>query len=179
MSIYKFSAVDNKGAEVALKDYEGKVLLIINTATDCGFTPQYDGLEELYQKYKEQGFEILDFPCNQFLGQAPGTDDEIDTFCRLNYNTSFKRFSKIEVNGDGAHPLYVYLKEAAPEDYLTDELKAFNERMQSKDLGVEGAKIKWNFTKFLIDRQGKVVERFAPTHKPEDLIKDIEEQLAK
>ena len=136
---------------------KGKVLLIVNTATGCGFTPQYKGLEELYEKYKDQGFEILDFPCNQFMGQAPGSDAEINEFCTLKYNTTFKRFKKIDVNGSSEDPLYTYLK--------------------SKKRGVMGRKIKWNFTKFLVDREGNVVKRFAPTTTPEKILGSIKKYL--
>lgn len=177
MSIYNFPVLDNQNKEVDLGQYKGKVLLIINTATDCGFTPQYDGLEALYQANKEKGFEILDFPCNQFLGQAPGSDDEIDSFCRLNYNTTFKRFSKIEVNGPNAHPLFAYLKEEAPQDLDNQDLQNFVIRMVSKGLGVKGSEIKWNFTKFLIDQEGRVVQRFGPTFKPENLQAELDKLL--
>jgi len=169
MNVYDFSAVDNKQNEVHLSQYKGKVTLIVNTATGCGFTPQYKSLQALYEANQAKGFEILDFPCNQFLGQAPGSDDEIATFCQLNFGTTFPRFSKIEVNGENAHPLYRYLKEVAPQDQQDDALHAFVERMNSKGLGVEGAEIKWNFSKFLVDKEGNVVGRFGPTMKPEDL----------
>lgn len=149
MSVYDYKVLDAKGAEVDLADYKGKVLLIVNTATGCGFTPQYEGLENLYKKYNAQGFEILDFPCNQFGNQAPGTEEEIVSFCRLKYNTTFKQFKKIEVNGENELELYTYLKKQKG--------------------GVLGSKIKWNFTKFLIDREGNVVERFAPTVTPEKI----------
>ncbi|MBP5332217.1 MAG: glutathione peroxidase [Lachnospiraceae bacterium] len=147
--IYNITVKDNKGNDVSLSEYENKVLLIVNTATGCGFTPQYEGLEALYEKYRDKGFEILDFPCNQFAGQAPGSDEEIHSFCTLKYNTQFRRFAKINVNGDEEAPLYTYLK--------------------SQQKGLFGNKIKWNFTKFLVDRRGNVVERFAPTDKPEDI----------
>lgn len=153
MSIYEFKVTTNKGEEISLEQYKGKVLLIVNTATGCGFTPQYKGLQDLYDKYKEQGLEILDFPCNQFGHQAPGSDQEIHEFCTLRYNTTFPRFKKIEVNGDKEDPLYTYLKD------------------QKK--GAFGKKIKWNFTKFLVDRNGNVVDRFSPTTKPEKLEEDI------
>lgn len=149
MSIYDYKVLDAKGNEVDLADYRGKVLLIVNTATGCGFTPQYEGLEKLYKKYAEKGFEILDFPCNQFGNQAPGTDQEIMNFCQLRYKTSFKQFKKAEVNGENELPLYTFLK--------------------SQKGGVLGSKIKWNFTKFLVDRDGNVIERFAPTVTPEKL----------
>ena len=152
-SIYEFVVKDNQGNEVSLQQYKGKVLLIVNTATKCGFTPQYDGLEALYEKYQDQGFVILDFPCNQFFGQAPGSDEEIHAFCTMKFNTKFPRFAKIDVNGKNAHPLYVYLK------------------------GEKKGSIKWNFTKFLIDREGNVVERFGPTVKPEAIEPKIAELL--
>ena len=157
MSIYDFTMKDAQGAMVSLGDYKGKVLLIVNTATGCGFTPQYEGLEALYKKYKEQGFEILDFPCNQFGNQAPGTESEIVSFCTLNYGVSFKQFAKIEVNGENEAPLYTYLKK--------------------EQGGVLGSKIKWNFTKFLVDRDGNVVERFAPTVTPEKIDASIAKLL--
>ncbi|KZZ29407.1 glutathione peroxidase, partial [Oleiphilus sp. HI0081] len=139
--IYQFSANNIKGEEVPLKAYQGKLLIIVNTASKCGFTPQFKGLEELYLEYSEKGLEILGFPCNQFLKQDPGTDSEISEFCSLNYGVTFPMFSKIEVNGDNTHPLYIYLKSEAK--------------------GLMGSeKIKWNFTKFLVDQQGKVVKRY-------------------
>ena len=156
-TIYDYTALSNKGQEVNFADYKGKVLLIVNTATGCGFTPQYKGLEALYRKYKEQGFVVLDFPCNQFLGQAPGSDTEINSFCTLKYDTTFPRYKKIAVNGKEACPLYVYLKE--------------------RQKGKLGSNIKWNFTKFLIDKEGNVVERFAPTVKPEDIDEKIQKLL--
>ena len=149
MNIYDFKVLNNLGEEVSLDIYQGKVLLIVNTATGCGFTPQYEGLQELYNKYEKDGFVVLDFPCNQFAHQASGTDSEIHTFCTLTYNTTFPRFKKIDVNGKNQAPLYKYLKE-----------------MQK---GVLGSNIKWNFTKFLTNRQGEVVGRFAPTVKPADI----------
>ena len=142
-SIYDYTARDNKGNDVSLREYEGKVLLIVNTATKCGFTPQYEALEALYERYKDKGFVVLDFPCNQFFGQAPGSAEQIDSFCTLKYNTKFPRFAKIDVNGKNEDPLYTYLKE------------------QKK------GRIKWNFSKFLVDRSGNVVNRFSPTEKPE------------
>jgi glutathione peroxidase len=157
-SIYDFSANSLDGKPVSLKDYAGKVLLVVNTASKCGFTPQYEGLEALHQKYRERGLAVLGFPCNQFGAQEPGTADEIGSFCQKNYGVSFPLFEKIDVNGDGAHPLYRWLKSSA-----------------KGVLGSEG--IKWNFTKFLVDRQGHVIERFAPTTKPADLAADIEKLL--
>lgn len=159
MNVYDFTAKDYKGNEVNLKDYEGKVLLIVNTATRCGFTPQYEGLEKLYEKYQEQGFEILDFPCNQFFKQAPGTSDEIHSACVLRFGTKFPQFEKIDVNGKNAHPLFVY---------LTSQ----NDTKKVK-------KVKWNFTKFLIGRDGEFIARFEPTTKPEAIEADIVEALKK
>ena len=159
MSVYEFKVLDQKGNEVSLEAYKGKVLLIVNTATGCGFTPQYKGLEEMYEKYREEGFEILDFPCNQFFRQAPGSDEEINTFCSLRYNTQFPRFKKIEVNGDKAIPLFKWLCEQ-------------NENKKYK-------RIKWNFTKFLIDREGNVIARFEPTDKPEKFEEEVRQALMK
>lgn len=149
MSLYDIEVVGEDGKKISMKEFEGKVLLIVNTATGCGFTPQYEGLEQLYGKYKERGFVILDFPCNQFAGQAPGTNQEIHEFCQLRYNTTFPMFSKIEVNGKNESPLFHYLK--------------------ANSNSMLGSQIKWNFTKFLVDRNGNVVERFAPTVKPEKM----------
>ena len=149
MSFYDYSVSKRKGGELPLSEFRGRVVLVVNTATGCGFTPQYEGLEKLYKKYAEKGFEILDFPCNQFGNQAPGTDQEIMNFCQLRYKTSFKQFKKAEVNGENELPLYTFLK--------------------SQKGGVLGSKIKWNFTKFLVDRDGNVIERFAPTVTPEKL----------
>lgn len=146
MEIYDFTVKDSKGKEVSLSEYKGKVLLIVNTATGCGFTPQYEGLEKLYKEYKNKGFEILDFPCNQFLNQAPGSDEEISNFCTLKYDTTFPRFKKIDVNGENASPLFKWLKK--------------------QKRGLFGNAIKWNFTKFLVNRDGKVVGRYAPTTTP-------------
>lgn len=146
MTLYDFSVKARDGKEISLKDYEGKVLLIVNTATGCGFTPQYTGLQELYNKYKNQGFEILDFPCNQFANQAPGNDDEIHTFCTGRFGITFPQFAKIDVNGKNEDPLYTYLKKEKG--------------------GLCSSKIKWNFTKFLIAKDGTVLKRFAPTDTP-------------
>ena len=153
MNIYDFKVRNAKGGEVSMIDYQGKVLLIVNTATGCGFTPQYEGLQTLYDKYRDKGLEILDFPCNQFGHQAPGTEDEIQEFCTLRYRTTFPLFAKIEVNGNGAEPLFRYLK--------------------SQKGGFLGDDIKWNFTKFLVSRDGTVVERYAPVTKPEKIENDI------
>ena len=158
MSIYQFSATTINGQEVSLKDYQGKVLLIVNTASKCGFTPQFEGLESLYKELQSEGLEILGFPCNQFGSQDPGTGDEIQEFCQLNYGVSFPVFSKINVNGKDAHPLY---------DFLKKEARGF---LWSK-------RIKWNFTKFLVDHEGNVVKRYSPMTKPSKLVKDIERLL--
>ena len=159
MAIYDFKVNNYKGEEVDLSIYKGKVLLIVNTATKCGFTPQYDELEELYSKYKDKGFEILDFPCNQFFRQAPGTSEEIHNACVLRFMIAFPQFEKIEVNGKNEHPLYRYLQDNSP-------VKT-------------GKNIKWNFTKFLVDKQGNIVNRFEPTAKPKSFEKDILELLSK
>ena len=177
MDIYDFTVKNNMGEDVPLSVYRGKVLLVVNTATGCGFTPQYEGLEALYKKYRDRGFEILDFPCNQFFGQAPGTDEEIETFCKLNYGTTFPRFSKIDVNGEHAAPLYTWLKEQAIDDKPDSGLPALLEKLAKKGHQIAGSSIKWNFTKFLVDRNGNVVGRYAPTRKPEDLAADIEALL--
>ena len=153
MNLYDFKVKDAKGNLVEMRSYEGKVLLIVNTATGCGFTPQYEGLQKLYEKYQRDGFEILDFPCNQFGNQAPGSMNEIQGFCQLKYHTSFPLFEKVDVNGEKEAPIFHYLKE--------------NQK------GLLGKKIKWNFTKFLVNREGKVIERFSPTTVPEK----IEEQI--
>lgn len=157
MNIYDITVKDPKGNEVSLSEYKGKVLLIVNTATGCGFTPQYKGLEDLYRKYKDKGFEILDFPCNQFGHQAPGSDAEIGDFCVMNYDTTFPRFKKIDVNGPNASPLYKWLK--------------------SQKGGWFGSAIKWNFTKFLINREGKVVKRYSPTTSPSKIEEEIKKLL--
>ncbi|ALS01822.1 glutathione peroxidase [Enterococcus silesiacus] len=157
MSIYDYQVKTTNDETISMEDYRGKVLLIVNTATGCGFTPQYEGLEELYKKYREQGLEILDFPCNQFGHQAPGTNQEISDFCQLTYQTTFQTFGKIDVNGENADPLYEFLK--------------------GEKGGLLGGAIKWNFTKFLVDRDGNVVKRFAPTVEPEKIAGDIEKLL--
>ena len=145
-TLYDFTVSNQADQPVSLHDYKGKVVLIVNTATGCGLTPQYQGLQELYDKYKDQGFEILDFPCNQFMGQAPGSAEEINTFCTLNYHTTIPRFAKIKVNGKEAEPLFDWLKK--------------------EKSGPLGARIEWNFAKFLINREGQVVERFSSKTEP-------------
>lgn len=157
MSIYDFSAKDIDGIETPLKNYEGEVLLIVNTASKCGFTPQFKELETIYEKHKDEKFSVLGFPCNQFNQQDPGSDEGIKSFCELNYGVTFPMFSKIEVNGKTAHPLFVHL------------------RKETK--GLLGDSVKWNFTKFLVDRNGKVLRRYPPTTSPLSIEKDIEELL--
>jgi len=171
MNIYNLKVKNVNQEEVSLSEYKGKVVLIVNTATKCGLTPQYEGLEKLYQKYKVKGFEILDFPCNQFMNQAPGTDEEISTFCELNYQTTFKRFSKLNVNGKDADPLYLYLKKIKPEDFNESKKRSFMSIFRKK------AEIKWNFTKFLVNQQGEVIYRFSPSFLPKDIEKYIEGAL--
>ena len=156
MSVYEFKVKKQNGEEISLKEFEGKVLLIVNTATRCGFTPQYDGLEKLYEDYHEQGFEVLDFPCNQFFHQAPESDEEINHVCSLKFNTKFLRFKKVDVNGDKAEPLFKYL--------CTKDGKY--------------KRVKWNFTKFLVNKKGEVIARFEPTVKPADIEESIKKALA-
>lgn len=157
MNIYDFKVKAQDGSDVSLADYKDKVLLIVNTATGCGFTPQYDGLQDLYEKYQAQGFEILDFPCNQFGNQAPGDDEEIHSFCTGRYGIIFPQFSKIDVNGKNESPLFRYLK--------------------SQKGGIMGSNVKWNFTKFLVDKNGNVIDRFAPTVTPDKIESKIKECL--
>lgn len=157
MTIYEYSAKTLAGEDKSLQDYEGKVVLIVNTASECGFTPQFEGLQELYDEFKEQGLEILGFPCNQFNNQEPGTNKEISAFCQRNYGVTFQMFDKVDVKGDAAHPLFQYLTKEAP--------------------GMLTKQIKWNFTKFLINKNGEVVDRFAPQTKPESIKGDIEKAL--
>jgi glutathione peroxidase len=176
MNVYDYSINKIDGSKVSLEDYKGKVLLIVNTATKCGFTPQYKGLEELYEKYKDHGFEIIDLPCNQFLNQAPENNNEIANFCQVNYGTQFETFAKIKVNGEDAHPLYKYLKEEKPKDVDNGEMAELQKKLKGK-FSVDKSEIQWNFTKFLIDRQGNVVERYAPTIEPEKIKGKIEELL--
>lgn len=158
-TIYDFTAESMDGTSQAFSDYKDKVLLIVNTASKCGFTPQFEGLEELYQQYKEQGLVVIGFPCNQFGSQDPGTNDEIGAFCQKNYGVSFPMMAKVDVNGADAHPIFTWLKD------------------QKGGLLTDG--IKWNFTKFLIDSSGQVIDRYAPTTKPEAIKADIEQALAK
>ena len=179
-TVYDFTVKDRKGNEVNLSAYEGKVLLIVNTATGCGFTPHYKPLEQMYREYKDRGFEILDFPCNQFANQAPGNDDEIHEFCTVKFGTEFPQFAKIDVNGETADPLFAFLatekpfagfgkglKNAALEKFANMNNKAFGEK----------AYIKWNFTKFLVNRQGQVIARFEPTVDMKAVKEAVAEQL--
>lgn len=156
-NLYDFTVKAQDGSDSPLSQYAGKVVLVVNTATGCGLTPQYEGLQKLYDTYKDQGFVILDFPCNQFAGQAPGSTEEINTFCSLNYQTTFPRFAKIKVNGKEANPLYDWLK--------------------SEKSGLLGKRIEWNFAKFLINREGNVVQRFSSKSEPEKMVADIEALL--
>lgn len=157
MSVYEFQVTTIDGNEKSLADYKDKVLLIVNTASNCGFTPQFKGLQQLYDTYKDKGFYVLGFPCNQFNNQDPGSDEDITQFCQINYNVTFPMFSKVEVNGENAHPLFKYLTEQAK--------------------GMFTKHIKWNFTKFLVNKQGGVINRYAPQTKPEQIKKDIEAVL--
>ena len=179
MSIYdcKVKTRDNK--EISLNDFKGKVLIIVNTATGCGFTPQYEDLEKLYQKYHQEGLEILDFPCNQFGNQAPGTDDEIHEFCALKYNTSFDQFAKVDVNGENELPLYTFLKNAIAEDTISGMKNKMAMKAVEKisKTATKPEDIKWNFTKFLVDREGNVVGRYSPTYKPLDMESKIKELI--
>jgi glutathione peroxidase len=159
MNVFDFKATGITGSEVDLSQYKGKVLLIVNTASNCGFTPQYKGLEKVYDQFKDKGVEVLGFPCNQFGGQEPGNEEEIGAFCEKNFGVTFPLFAKIDVNGDGTHPLFAHLKKEAP--------------------GILGTQaIKWNFTKFLVRKDGRVFKRYAPNTTPEELLGDIETLLA-
>lgn len=175
MSIYDYIVKNRNGEDVSISEYKGKVLLIVNTATGCGFTPQYEGLENLYKKYHDKGLEILDFPCNQFGSQAPGSDDEIHQFCTFKYNTTFDQFSKIDVNGENESPLFTFIKSQKAEDVI----EGMKNKMAMKAIekisttAKNKSDIKWNFTKFLVDRNGNVVERYSPTFKPENMEEKI------
>ena len=179
MEIYDFRVKKRNDDDFSLNEYKGKVMLIVNTATGCGFTPQYEGLENLYQKYHEKGLEILDFPCNQFGHQAPGTDSEIHQFCTAKYKTTFDQFKKIEVNGEGEEKLYTFLKKEQP----YEEVHGIKNKMSMKAIEKisttckNPGDIKWNFTKFLVDREGNVVKRYDPTFNPMDMEKDLLELL--
>ena len=179
-TVYDFTVKDRKGAEVSLKEYAGKVLLIVNTATGCGFTPHYEPLEAMYRDLREKGLEILDFPCNQFANQAPGDEEEIHSFCTVKFGADFPQFKKIEVNGDGADPLFAFLATEKPfvtfgKGLKNAALKKYAQ-MNNKKFG-DKAYIKWNFTKFLIGRDGTVVARFEPTTSMDEVRKAVEELL--
>ncbi|MBR4767085.1 MAG: glutathione peroxidase [Clostridia bacterium] len=179
-NIYDFTVKDRTGNDISLSDYSGKVLLIVNTATGCGFTPHYEPLEEMYKEFRDRGFEILDFPCNQFANQAPGDADEIHQFCTLKFGTEFPQFQKIDVNGENANPLFAFLSTEKPFEGFGKGLKnvALNKftSANNKKFG-DKAYIKWNFTKFLIDREGNVVARFEPTFDMKDVKKAVENLL--
>lgn len=179
MSFYDFKASKASGEEISLRDYEGKLVLVVNVASKCGLTPQYDGLQDLYRKYKDQGFEILGFPCNQFKDQEPGTNEEIQTFCRLDYGVEFPIMAKIDVNGPSEDPLYTFLKGEKPkqDDLGSLKTKAANKVFKTMSHQEKESDILWNFEKFLIDRSGNVVKRFSPATEPSDLEKDIEDLL--
>ena len=180
-SLYDFNVKDDAGSDVSLSNYKGKVLLIVNTATRCGFTPQYNELETLYEKYAEAGLEILDFPCNQFGAQAPGSIQEIHQFCTANYNIRFPQFDKIEVNGDGEHPLYTWLKSQkgfGGFDLNDQRGKFMDDMLRKRDADFDKkADIKWNFTKFLVSRDGRVLKRYEPTDKISDIEAAIQAEL--
>ena len=179
-AIYDFMVKDRTGKEISLSDYAGRVLLIVNTATGCGFTPHYDPLEAMYKEFRDKGFEILDFPCNQFANQAPGSEEEIHSFCTMKFGTEFPQFAKIDVNGENASPLFAYLAAEKPFESFGKGIKnsALNKfaDMNNKKYG-DKAYIKWNFTKFLVDRQGNVVARFEPTTDMADVRKAVERLL--
>ena len=178
-TIYDFKALNNKGLDFDFAQFEGKVLMIVNTASKCGFTPQYDGLEALYQKYKDQGLVIVGFPCDQFAHQEPGSDEQIAEFCRINHGVTFPLMKKINVNGPSADPIFEYLKSAAPvEEYKSLKAKATRTMLKGISKSVEkDSDILWNFTKFLINRDGTVVKRFPPVTTPEEMEEDIKEML--
>lgn len=177
--IYDFKALNNKGQEFDFAQTEGKVLLIVNTASKCGFTPQYDGLEALYQKYKDQGLVVIGFPCDQFAHQEPGSDEAIEEFCRINHGGTFPLMKKTDVNGENEHPVFTYLKAAAPtEEYKGLKAKATQKMLKGLSKSAKkDSDILWNFTKFLINRDGSVVKRFAPVAEPSSFEKDIQEML--
>lgn len=170
MKLYDFSVKNANNDLVSLDKYKGKVLLIFNSATKCGYTNQYEAIEALYEKYQKQGLEVLDFPSNQFMNQAPGSNEELSSFCKLKFGTKFETFAKIDVNGQDASPLFLYLRRQIKGDYPTEK-SLINRLFRRND------KIKWNFTKFLIDREGNVIKRFAPSFKPEDIEPFIKEVL--
>ncbi len=177
MGFYDLSVTTAKGEELKMKDFEGKVVLVVNTATGCGFTPHYKDIEEMYEKYHDRGFEVIDVPCNQFAGQTPGTDEEIHNFCTLKYNTQFPQMKKSDVNGENAIPLFKYLKEQKGFEGFGKGPKALamNALLKKMDKDYKNnSEIKWNFTKFVVDRGGNVVARFEPTVKMEEIDKFVE-----
>lgn len=178
-SIYDFKVLSNRGKEMNLADYKGQVILIVNTASKCGFTPQYDGLEALYKQYKDRGFVILGFPCDQFANQEPGSDEQIAEFCRLNHGVTFPLMSKCDVNGSNAHPVFEFLKSQAPtEEYKGLKAKATHAMLKRISKSVEKeSDILWNFTKFLISKDGKTIKRYAPVVEPKDFESEIEAML--
>ncbi len=182
MNIYDFTVKAQDGKDVSLSEYKGKVLLVVNTATECGFTPQYEDLQKLYDEFHDQGFDILDFPCDQFGHQAPGSDEEIHQFCTARFGVTFPQFSKIDVNGENAIPLYKWLEEEAPFKGLGNNPSglALKAMLAAKDKNYKKSNdIKWNFTKFLINREGDVVERFEPTASMKKVKEAVEKQLSK
>lgn len=177
-SIYDFKVLNNKGVDVDMAQYEGQVLMIVNTASKCGFTPQYDGLQALYEKYKDRGFVILGFPCDQFKHQEPGDDNEIEQFCKVNYGVTFPLMKKVDVFGENAAPIFTYLTQQVP----NEEVKGMKDKavMKMVEKLAEGRKegdVRWNFTKFLISRDGKTIKRYAPVINPDEIEKDIEAML--
>ena len=179
MTIYDYKLKNRNSEEVSLDNFKGKALIIVNTATGCGFTPQYEGLEKLYKEYHEKGLEIIDIPCNQFGNQAPGSNDEIHEFCALKYNTSFDQYAKADVNGENELPLYKYLKNEIKDDII----KGMKNKVAMKAIekistsAKKEGDIKWNFTKFLVDKNGKVIGRYSPTYKPEDMEEELKKVL--
>jgi len=179
MSIYQFNVQDIYNQEVSLSQYQDKILLIFNSATGCGFTPQYEGIETLYKKYRDQGFEVLDFPCNQFMNQAPGSSEELAQFCQLKFNTTFQTFAKIDVNGKNASPLFTYLKQNSLEHEDNQESSSLKKTLKNLKQNLMGSDISWNFTKFLVNQNGDVIRRYPPNTSPLDIEADIVELFAK
>ncbi len=178
MTIYDFKVLNNRGEEIDLAQYKGQVLMIVNTASKCGFTPQYDGLQALYEKYKDRGFIILGFPCDQFKHQEPGSDAEIAEFCKLNFGVTFPLMKKVDVYGENAAPVYTYLTTQVPEEKVTGlKNKATMKMVEALATGRKDSDIRWNFTKFLISRDGGLIKRYAPVITPTEIEKDIEEML--
>jgi glutathione peroxidase len=176
-NVHEFSAATADGSEVSLADYEGKVVLVVNVASKCGLTPQYEGLESLYRDDKDRGLEILAFPCNQFKEQEPGTDDEIQAFCKTTYDVTFPVFAKVDVNGPAAHPLYAYLRAEAPGDFGPAYGDFYNAISNIRPEADGTDEVKWNFTKFLVGRDGSVIKRYEPPVAPSDIQADLEQYL--